>query len=276
MRLILGSILLFSASSALADHCQFSADRHFDIDPAGLRALRFELGSSDLQVHGVAGLAKIEVHGKACASEQAWLADLDMTQARDGNKVTVKPTPHAHHNGGLGDNYAYIDFDVRVPVGLALEVDSGSGDSNISNIAALDFESGSGDLKLDKVTGAVNVKVGSGDVIASDLGSFGLRSAGSGDVNANTVHNDVKVGHVGSGDLHFADVHGAVQIDSIGSGDLGVQRIGGDVVVGAIGSGDISAEHVTGNLVVKAAGSGEIHHSQISGKVDVPQRHEND
>ena len=278
MRLILTSLLLLSSSyAAAAVNCQFHADCNLDIDPAGLRALRIELSSSDLHVQGVAGLARIEVRGRACASEQDWLADLNVIQARSGDKVVVKQAEsHEHHVGGFGNNYAYIDFEVRVPANLPLEVDSASGDADISNIAALDFSSASGDLKLDHATGAVAVKVSSGDVVASDLGSFTLHSSGSGDMHISDVRGEVKVGRVGSGDLHFGDVHGGVQIDSIGSGDLEAERIGGDVVLGSIGSGDVDANHVSGSLIVKAAGSGEIHHGQIGGHVDVPKNHADD
>lgn len=259
MRLILTSLLLLSSSyAAAAVNCQFHADCNLDIDPAGLRALRIELSSSDLHVQGVAGLARIEVRGRACASEQDWLADLNVIQARSGDKVVVKQAEsHEHHVGGFGNNYAYIDFEVRVPANLPLEVDSASGDADISNIAALDFSSASGDLKLDHATGAVAVKVSSGDVVASDLGSFTLHSSGS-------------------GDMHISDVRGEVKVGRVGSGDLEAERIGGDVVLGSIGSGDVDANHVSGSLIVKAAGSGEIHHGQIGGHVDVPKNHADD
>lgn len=275
MRLILAPLLLLAAGPALADHCAFTVERALDIDPAALTALRFELASSDLQVQGVPGLAKIEVRGKACASQQDWLAELDIAQSRTGGKVVIQPKPHESHVG-WGNNYAYIDFSVRVPATLAIEVDTHSGDADIAHVAALDFSSHSGDLKLDGVSGAATLKVNSGDVVASDVGSLVLRGSGSGDVNAKAVRGDVKVGSVGSGDLHFADVHGGVSIDSVGSGDLGVDHIGGDVLVGSIGSGDIDAQHVSGSLIVKAAGSGDIHHREIAGRVEVPKRHEND
>ncbi len=277
MRTILASLLLLASSFVSAETCKFSAQRNLDIDASGLHALRMELGSSDLHLQGVADLKRIEVRGKACASDEAWLADLNVAQSREGDKVVVREAKSPEHHGGvLGNSYAYIDFVVRIPAALALEVESGSGDAEIANIAGLDFSSGSGDLKLEHAAGAVAVKVHSGDVVAGDVGSFSLREAGSGDVHLNGVRGDVKVGRVGSGDLNFADVHGGVQIDSIGSGDLAVERIGGDVVLGSIGSGDVEANHVTGNLIVKAAGSGEIHHQQIGGKVDLPKNHADD
>jgi len=275
MRLILLPLLLASPL-VLANECQFSAERNLDIDPAGLQALRMELGSSDLNVQGDSAATRIEVHGKACASEQAWLDELQIEQSRQGGKVLVKAAPRPSHSGLFGKQYAYIDFVVRVPANLALEVQSGSGDTHAANIASLDYQSGSGDLNLDRVAGAVSATVGSGDIVASHIGSFKLGHAGSGDLRISDVQGDVTIGHVGSGDLTFSEVHGSVRADSIGSGDLVAERVGSDVFVGSIGSGDVTAKTVGGSLTVGSAGSGDIHHSGVVGKVQVPKRHEDD
>jgi len=275
MRLILLPLLLASPL-VLANECQFSAERNLDMDPAGLQALRMELGSSDLNVQGDPAATRIEVHGKACASEQAWLDELQIEQSRQGGKVLVKAAPRPSHSGLFGKQYAYIDFVVRVPANLALEVQSGSGDTHAANIASLDYQSGSGDLNLDRVAGAVSATVGSGDIVASHIGSFKLGHAGSGDLRISDVQGDVTIGHVGSGDLTFSDVHGSVRADSIGSGDLVAERVGSDVFVGSIGSGDVTAKTVGGSLTVGSAGSGDIHHSGVVGKVQVPKRHEDD
>jgi hypothetical protein len=275
MRLILLPLLLASPLG-LANECQFSAERNLDIDPAGLQALRMDLGSSDLNVQGDAAATRIEVHGKACASEQAWLDELQIEQSRQGGKALVKAAPRPSHSGLFGKQYAYIDFVVRVPANLALEVQSGSGDTRAANIASLDYQSGSGDLNLDRIAGAVSVTVGSGDVVASHLGSFKLGHAGSGDMHVSDVQGDVTIGHVGSGDLSFSDVRGSLRADSIGSGDVVAERIGSDVYIGSIGSGDVTAKTVGGGLTVGSAGSGDIHHSGVVGKVQVPKRHADD
>ena len=277
MRIILASLLFLSSSFAVAaDHCKFSAERNLDIDAAGVRALRLELGSSDAHVQGVAGLARAEIRGKACASDQAWLADLNLEQGRDGDKAVVKAVKPQRTTGGWGDNYAYLDLIVRVPEKFAIEVDTGSGDTEVANVASLDASAGSGDVSAHHVSGNVAAKVGSGDIKADDIGNLNLRSAGSGDVTATEVHGDVKVGSVGSGDLHFGTVHGSVQVNSIGSGELGVEHAGGDVVVESVGSGDVSVADVAGGFRVGHAGSGEIHHARVAGKVDVPKKHADD
>ncbi|MFT3792612.1 MAG: hypothetical protein QM741_16445 [Rudaea sp.] len=276
MRPILVSLLLLSSPFALAGECRFTAERHLDIDPAGVQALRMELGASDLDVRGDAAATRIEVRAKACASEQAWLDELQIQQSREGGKAVVKPAPRPSHDGLFGKQYAYLDFVVRVPANLAIEVDSGSGDTHAANLASLDYHAGSGDLNLDRAVGAVAVTIGSGDVVASHVGGFKVVSAGSGDLRVEDVQGDVAIGHVGSGDLSFSDVRGSVRAESIGSGDFSAEKVGGDVAIGTIGSGDVSAKTVGGNLIVRSAGSGDIHHSGVVGKVEVPKRHEDD
>jgi hypothetical protein len=81
MRMLIGMVLFAASGAAMAAHeCKFSAERNFDIDPAGLKSLQLALGSSDAHVNGVAGLKRIEVLGKACASEEAWLKDQVVNQ----------------------------------------------------------------------------------------------------------------------------------------------------------------------------------------------------
>jgi DUF4097 and DUF4098 domain-containing protein YvlB len=264
--------LLFPLTT-LANECQFEAGRDFQIDPAGLRALAAELGSSNLHAEGVAGLTHIEVHGRACASEQAWLNDLDVTQKRDGDRVVLTPT-HPQRNNSFGlfySSYAYIDLHVRMPTNLLLDIQSGSGDAVVRDLAALNFSAGSGDLSAKNVAGPMLVKVNSGDVQASDIGGLEVTSTGSGDISVGQVHGDIKVGHVGSGDLEFSDVSGGLRVEKIGSGNLDANRIKGDVSIGAIGSGDVHVDGVGGNFSVAAKGSGDIHQQNVSGRVDVPR-----
>jgi DUF4097 and DUF4098 domain-containing protein YvlB len=272
MRVVVCFILTAFVGQALANECKFSAPRNLDIDVAGLHVLAFKLGSSDLQLRGVPGLAKIEVRGRACATEESRLAGLTVDQSRAGDRVTVTPNQANEQTFNFfGSNYAYIDLEVRVPANLPIEVRSNSGDANIADIAALDFDSHSGDLILHHVRGDVAVEMHSGDVRADDVGSLEVRRSGSGDVHADNIRGDVKVGHVGSGDLGFDDVGKSVHVESVGSGDLTVNHAHGDVEVGSIGSGDINVSDVGGNFVVRKAGSSEIHHRGVKGKVDVPK-----
>ena len=277
MRLLIFSTLMMTCAGAVANECAFEEPRNLDIDAAGLHTLEAKLGSSDLRAEGVAGLNKIEVRGRACASDKSKLAGLTVDQTRTGDTVTLA-THQADEQtySMMHSNYAYIDLVVRMPQSLALRVRSKSGDSDVKNLSSLDFSSSSGDLIVSHVDGAVLVDVHSGDVKANSLGSLDVQHSGSGDIQAGQVKGDVHVGRVGSGDLTFSDIGKGVHIESVGSGDVIVRGAGGTVLVDSIGSGDVNATDVGGDLIVKSAGSGDVHHSSIKGKVSIPKNHDDD
>ncbi|HEX3894740.1 MAG TPA: DUF4097 family beta strand repeat-containing protein [Rudaea sp.] len=272
MRFLIFSTLMLVGAGAFANECAYQEPRNLDIDAAGLHTLEAKLGSSDLRAEGVAGLNKIEVRARACASEQGRLAALTLDQTRVGDTVTLSTHQADQQNfSAFGSNYAYIDLDVRMPQSLALRVRSNSGDSDLKNLSSLDFSSHSGDLIVDRVDGAVVVDVHSGDVKADGIGSLDVQHSGSGDIQAENVKGDVHVGRVGSGDLTFTGVGKGVHVESVGSGDIIVRNAGGTVLVDSIGSGDVNASDVGGDLIVKSAGSGDVHHSGVKGKISVPK-----
>lgn len=273
---LIGSSLLVFASIAGAMECRYSAPRNADIDAAGLHSLLLRLGSSDLDIQGVQGLSKIEVRGTACASNQSWLKDLQISTGRSGDQATVDAERHDSINTSIfnlfGSSYAYIKLQVRVPAALAVQVRSGSGDVQAANLASLDFDSGSGDLVADHIDGALELQLGSADARVTDVGSVTLRGTGSGDVHAMGVRGDVQADHSGSGDLDFSEVRGSVHIGSTGSGDVSLRDVGRDAEVGSTGSGDVTANGVGGSFTVRSTGSGDVRYHDVKGKVDVPNR----
>jgi DUF4097 and DUF4098 domain-containing protein YvlB len=271
MRFLLVSPLLLVSALVFAGSCEHQAARDLDIDAAGLRALVLKLGSSDLHARGVPGLKRIEVRGKACASDPAMLDKLQVSQRRDGDRVVVAVEKDVKISGSwFGSNYAYLDLEVRLPAELPLDVDASSGDSDIRDVASLAMKSSSGDVDLGNIAGEVVVAVSSGDIKANEIGSFALTSTGSGDVEVHGVRGDVKVDRAGSGDLHFERVGGRVDIGRVGSGDVTLRDITADVLVGSIGSGDITVDGVGGGLTVQSQGSGDTRHSNVKGRVELP------
>lgn len=259
-----------------AEECRYSAPRNADIDAAGLHSLLLRLGSSDLDIQGVQGLNRIEVRGTACASDQSWLKDLQINTGRSGDQATVDAERHEGISTSVfnlfGSSYAYMKLQVRLPIALAVQIHSGSGDVDAKNLASLDFHSGSGDLIADHVNGALELQLGSADARATDVGSVALNGTGSGDVHVNGVRGDVRADHSGSGDLDFSNVRGDVRVGSTGSGDVTMDDIGRDAEVGSTGSGDVTANGVGGNFSVRSTGSGDIRYHGVKGKVDVPHR----
>ena len=80
-----GVALALSFRAAATERCRYSAPRDATIDAAGLKLLAVELGRNDLAITGEPGLARITVHGTACASSQQWLKDLAIATARHGD-----------------------------------------------------------------------------------------------------------------------------------------------------------------------------------------------
>lgn len=269
-RLFLPVLLGLAPAFAFADDCRFSAQRDFDVDAAGLAAVEFALGSSDLHVEGVSGLARVEVRGHACASSKDLLDGLAVEQRRAGDRLVV--TARVEHAGGLVPGRAWIDLRVRMPASLAVVSAGSSADVDARGIASLDFTSSSGDLVAERIAGTLATEASSGDVRAREIGSFEARATGSGDISASTVHGDAKVASAGSGDLSFADVEGSVVIGRVGSGDLQARRVRRNVEVGSIGSGDVSVDDVGGDLRVDGKGSGDIEHRDVRGTVSIPRR----
>lgn len=266
------TLSLFSASAFSAD-CVHQADRSFNVERSDIKALAAKLGSTDLKMRGVDGLARIEVQARACASSAADLDRLVIDQHRDGDRLVIDTARnHDTYSVSLfGSRYAYIELEIRVPADLAVEVNSGSGDVDARDLASLKYAGGSGDLDVEKIVGELVVEVGSGDIEGSGIGRFHLISTGSGDFNLDDIRGDVDAESVGSGDLTFHKVSGNVHIGRVGSGDLDLSDVDGDVIVDSIGSGDINADNVRGNLTVKSSGSSDITHRNIGGKIDIPE-----
>ena len=271
-RLLVCLALLLLPALAAAGPCPHEALRTLDLDAAGLRQARFMLGAADLEVVGVPGLARIEVRGRACASDPKALAGMTLASQRQGDTVVVTAKMQSSVSGWFFWDRRSFTLSVRVPAALALAVDTGSGDVDAQQVAALDVTSGSGDLSARGIAGAVGLRLGSGDAQLTDIGSLNLRGTGSGDVHARHVHGDVRAGHSGSGDLGFEDVGGSVEVAGTGSGDISARDVHGSVHVGATGSGDVAVSGVGGNLTVGATGSGDIHYRDVKGAISVPHR----
>lgn len=270
------ALALSPAFAVAGVQCRYSADRNFDVPAAGVATLAFEMGSNDVVLEGVEGLANVEVRGRACASDQAWIDGLTVDQQQSGDTLTI--TPHAGHDlrgNWSGMNYAYVILHVRAPSKLVARIRGDSGDAEVSHVAALDFETSSGDLLVHHVPGTLGLELSSGDVRGDDLGIVDVRSVSSGDITLSDVHGPIEVARVGSGDLRFSDV-GSVRIGSVGSGDVSVSGAGGDVTVDSIGSGDVSVNGVNGAFHVGSKGSGDVRYRNVHGAVTVPRDDDGD
>lgn len=279
MRRIVAFVLL-AGGSALAwadDDCAFRADRSLDLDPKGLSVLKLDTGAGELVVEGVAGLAKIELRGKACASAQETLESIQFSGQREGTTgIAATMIPESGDNWSIfgAGHYAYMDVHVRMPSALKLDLRDSSGDLDVSGLTnGLDLKDSSGDIRLHDIVGAVNVTDTSGDIEVKGIGGdFTVISDSSGDINVDDVKGSAVVQEDSSGDITLRHVAGDARVDRDSSGDITFEDVGRDAVVGADGSGDITADGVKGNFTVgaKSGSSGEIHQRNVGGKVTLP------
>jgi len=270
------ALALATAPAAQADDdhaCRHSTPQSLALDIGDARTIEFHVGNGRLRLDGQPGRAG-SLQGRACASSAGELARLRLEQSREGDALVVRllREERTGWNLGFGNRYAYLDLSGSVPDDVRIEVSVGSGDARADGLAALGLTVGSGDAEARRIRGAVDARVGSGDIELVDIGSLDLGSVGSGDLKARHVRGDVRVGSVGSGDLELAEVQGSVEVGSLGSGDIRLERIDGSVGFGSIGSGDVDVHGVGGDLRVRALGSGSVNHSGISGRIDLPRK----
>jgi hypothetical protein len=111
-------------------------------------------------------------------------------------------------NRNRGDNYSYctkIDYEVTVPAGTALRLNTISGD-----------------LDLGGLNGAVTAKTISGDVLSADL---------TGPLTLRTVSGDVKISNLGRNPVDATSISGDVDVSwpATQGADLNLKTISGEV-----------------------------------------------
>ncbi|MGI8702464.1 MAG: DUF4097 family beta strand repeat-containing protein [Nocardioidaceae bacterium] len=160
-----------------------------------------------------------------------------------GRKGQVRATITVPLDSSLRIDTSSADVTAHGRFGAA-NVNSGSGDVELEQIASGDLKAGSGDVEIDTVAESVKVKTGSGDVKVGSIRGSGDIAAGSGDVVVQDVTETIKV-KTGSGDIAIVD--GGDRVDVMaGSGDLMLKRIDRGEVVAKTGSGDVSIGIVRG------------------------------
>lgn len=244
--------LLLAPLTAFASPCKFEAPRNLQLDLTGVRSVQISVHSQDLHVIGNGGNHGLSLTGRACASDQAALEQLQVTPQREGDQLHIDIGGKQHASFNLfGSSYANLEVTVNLPPSMPLNVSVGSGDADVRGVQELQSSVGSGDLHVHQVAGKFSTSVGSGDVDAADVGSL-------------------DAGSVGSGDLKVSGVKGDARVGSIGSGDVTVRQVGGNVSAGTLGSGDLTVSDVAGSFTLGAKGSGDVNHSGVKGKVSVP------
>jgi hypothetical protein len=101
--------------------------------------VRVEAKAGFLKITGEEGLTEVQAHGEACAKNRRSLEKVQLRGERSGEEVRiVVDIPEGWSNGGV------LDLEVRVPAGLAVDIQDGSGEVEVDGVASLRLQDGSG------------------------------------------------------------------------------------------------------------------------------------
>ena len=285
------SALLLLPLSALANDapCRFTRTLDLPLQVGDARAVVLEVNQHDLDVRADGSAARLG--GRACASSEALLAQLSLTQRRQGDKLIVTLRRDTQPGINLGQHYAWLDVSGSIPANVPVQLKVGSGDARVSGAASMSIDIGSGDVVASGTRGTLHATVGSGDLEIDGGESVQLLALGSGDAQIRNITRNVEIGTIGSGDVTLSDIGGTLKLDVmgsgeldartvrgnaeigvVGSGDVKLRAVSGNVTVRAHGSGDITVEGVGGNLTVVRSGSGDVRHKAVTGTVSLPKR----
>lgn len=207
--------------------CDQTADRSTNVAAEGINTVRIIAEAGSLDVAGQLNLTEVEAKGTACAGNSSDLDDIQFEVTTSGSEIVVE----ARTPGGNSQ----FDVTITVPGSVLVEIEDGSGDIDVRDVAGLQLDDGSGDVDVSNVSG------------------------------------DIFVIEDGSGDLGLREISGVVNVEKDGSGEITISDVGGDVRIGEDGSGSIHVTDVAGDFEVRQDGSGGIDHSGIAGTVDIPE-----
>ena len=257
-------------SEAGQSDCRFESERTLTSAVSSGDNLRLRAGSGSLEVVGVEGLGEVRAVGRACASQEEFLSDLQITAETEGSTLVME-TQYPDLSGWQGGNrYARIDLKVEVPAGMAADIQDGSGEMALSGLGSLTVQDGSGEAVISEIQGDLNIQDGSGGLMIRGVSGTVMVDDGSGELTLEDVGSDVEI-HDSSGELDLRRIGGSLTL-SDSSGEVLVQDVMGFVKVIQDGSGGIAVEGVGGDFIVERDGSGEIRFEGVQGTVDIPRK----
>lgn len=265
------AVLLSPFIASAENDCEYQKPLGFTVSADKLTTLDLNAGAGKLKVQGLGQATQVQVIATACASSQGRLDDLQIEQrVMDRRLVLNTRQPDSGWSFGI-NNYAYIDLEITLPEGLAVELTDGSGAVSISQVASAVIDDGSGELEVAQVSGPVSIEDGSGSIRLANIGGPISITDGSGGIEIINADGDVVIDEDGSGGIEIRRAAGNVTIEEDGSGSIIISEVGGDVHIGEDGSGAIEIADVTGSFTVDRNSNGGIRHKNVDGPVSVPE-----
>ena len=230
------SVLLVSA--ALADNM---INTELTLDASDLQAFHTDTGAGDISIQGDSKATDITVKA-TIRGRDLDEDDYTLYLERRGSKAVLKAEVH-----GSFIYPTYIDLDVTMPSGLALEAEDSSGEMFIRDLqAGLRIDDSSGDVEVKNVVGKVTVTDSSGDLTLITINGDVDIEDRSGDIKLITTNGNVRIDDR-SGDIDIRTVTGNVDIEDK-SGDIDVSGV----------EGSVTAEDSSGDIYINDAESFEL------------------
>jgi hypothetical protein len=212
--------LLSIAAAALFFTGCYDAERHTEqaLIEEQVSTVRVVVGAGDVTLEG-ADVADVNVSARIEGPAN------HLGHVLDGDVLTLFDECHEHH--------CSVDVHAVVPAGLAVDVQTGSGDLDVSGLL-----------------GTLVLHTGSGDVRGQGLAAIELAAqTGSGDISleVNEPAQNVRL-QTGSGDVALGVPAGSYRLsNSTGSGDRRVHDVEGDPAAPGVieirtGSGDVTID----------------------------------
>lgn len=218
---------MFAASLAEAAWFDYEERRDLELDAAGIGELEIDAGAGSIIVNGTDGdriivSATIRVDEREDAARQLIEDYLDLTLEQDGELAFLEAD---FGHAGVG---ASIDLDVRLPAGMNVTIDDGSGSITVDGTRSfIRIDDGSGSIELTDIAGA-SIDDGSGSIDISGSSDDVEIIDGSGSITVRAVAGSVVVDD-GSGSIRISDVERDVIIDEAGSGGVTISDVRGSI-----------------------------------------------
>ncbi len=231
-----GVLVFFLAASALAD---YSTTKTMELSTDGIDKLKINCGAGYLEVQGIEGMTTIEVEAeiiiegvKKKKAEEFVEENMELELEKQGKyaRLTSRFEDSKSFFGNMfSSGSRLINLTVKIPKGMSLNIDDGSGSIWIQNIAAnINIDDGSGEVEIEDIVGDIEIDDGSGRVRVTNITGDVEIDDGSGEINVRKIDGNVIVSD-GSGDIYVSDVTQDVEVLDDGSGRCRIRNVDGKV-----------------------------------------------
>jgi DUF4097 and DUF4098 domain-containing protein YvlB len=252
-RLAIIALLLLTAwcwnpAQGKSGHSGVEDVQSWTLSREGARGLRLTTRGGNVEVVGGRGdQLRVRATRKAQASREAdaraFLSQMRIERQRDGDQWVLTANwaePRSHRVDS-----ASASFEVQVPPGMDLEVQTGGGNVAASGVRDSRLRTGGGNVTLKDVDGRVDLQTGGGNIGLDDCSGPATLETGGGNLDLRQVRGAVKA-HTGGGNVTLDGRALSVE----------VKTGGGNISIGGV-EGPVKATTGAGNIDVRVVRAGD-------------------